>query len=653
MRPLCSLVMLILVGVTYPASASQPWKQLQSQNFTVIGQTTDQQLHEVAFRLEQFRAALWRLFPRGHLAASAPVVVTVFPDKSSNRPYMPRFHGRTVEVAGLFVPGPDVNHVTLNLDDPAAAFSVVFHEYVHLLVGSIITSPPLWLHEGLAEYYSTFEVTDEGTRVHLGGVPADHVMLLRHQPLLPLRELFAVTHDSPLYNEGSKRSVFYAQSWALMHYLLVGNPVRTPQLGDFLDRISSGRPVEAAFREAFQMAPDGLSEELRRYLQGNVFKGRAWTFDEAMGLSSPGPSRPVSRADLRAHLADLLMRLGHNDEAMERLLGGSQQVTPSANFLKSLGRVYMREGHFDAAVSTLERAVSLAPSDSYAHYYLGLAHMHRLEENGRLFARNRPVAAAARRELLSALELNPGAVDALAQLGLLESLDRHTIGSGRARLERAVALAPTRPEYRIALGELQVRQGDYDSARNSLRPLVALLPRGILRTRATDLMAAAGKDTPAGPDGPAPLVARSPGDAASGEATESTGLASMGRSGGRSRVVPSLRSLRSGEDQVEAQFASLDCSDRAVVARFVTPDGASVGVSTADPGAVQFISYRPDVTGSLRCGRRSGTERVLVTWVSSDSAPARTGRELIAVEFLPDGFTVRAATAASTFPSSW
>ena len=44
---------------------------------------------------------------------------------------------------------------------------------------------------------------------------------------IPLPELMAVRHDSPLYNEGDRRSIFYAESWALLHYLLMGSPSGT------------------------------------------------------------------------------------------------------------------------------------------------------------------------------------------------------------------------------------------------------------------------------------------------------------------------------------------------------------------------------------------------------------------------------------------
>ena len=62
---------------------------------------------------------------------------------------------------------------------------------------------PLWLNEGLAELYSTFE--SEDGKVAIGKPIERHVYWLRDQPLIPLRELFAVDVDSPTYNEGRRQ----------------------------------------------------------------------------------------------------------------------------------------------------------------------------------------------------------------------------------------------------------------------------------------------------------------------------------------------------------------------------------------------------------------------------------------------------------------
>ena len=76
----------------------------------------------------------------------------------------------------------------------------------------------------------------------LGRVKEEHVYDLRER-FIPLAELLAVDHKSPLYNEGDRRGVFYAESWALVHYLLIGNPKRKGQLAAYLREVRRRRAV--------------------------------------------------------------------------------------------------------------------------------------------------------------------------------------------------------------------------------------------------------------------------------------------------------------------------------------------------------------------------------------------------------------------------
>ena len=96
---------------------------------------------------------------------------------------------------------------------------MIFHEYVHLLVGNALAEVPTWFNEGLAEYYSTYQMLGE-REATLGRVHENHVFALRER-FIPLTELLAVDHRSPLYNEGDRRNIFYAESWSLVPYLLL------------------------------------------------------------------------------------------------------------------------------------------------------------------------------------------------------------------------------------------------------------------------------------------------------------------------------------------------------------------------------------------------------------------------------------------------
>jgi hypothetical protein len=105
---------------------------------------------------------------------------------------------------------------------------------------------PLWFEEGTAEFYGSFRATDREARI---GLPVeDHIARLRESKMIPLERLFAVDSDSPEYSADERRGVFYAESWALVHYLLRGNPSRTPQLGRFLVLLKASRATRRSAR---------------------------------------------------------------------------------------------------------------------------------------------------------------------------------------------------------------------------------------------------------------------------------------------------------------------------------------------------------------------------------------------------------------------
>jgi hypothetical protein len=72
----------------------------------------------------------------------------------------------------------------------------------------------------------------------LGTPLVPYIRLLREQELLPLSTLFSIGTNSPHYNEQDKTGIFYGESWALIHYLMLGDSGRQEQLHRFLQQVS-------------------------------------------------------------------------------------------------------------------------------------------------------------------------------------------------------------------------------------------------------------------------------------------------------------------------------------------------------------------------------------------------------------------------------
>ncbi len=219
-HPLLWIPTALLAAGVFPVHAQlrevplvqRQWFETRTLHFNIYSCGAPQEANKVAGQLEEFCDA-YSLLAGSQAVASPPIVVMAFPDHESLKPFLPLYHGQPENLAGFFQHGNDENLIVLSLPEPGAAsmdMTVVFHEYTHLLFRRNDRIWPLWLKEGMAELYSTFATTGYSALI---AQPIDHhLQLLAHEPLMPLTELFAVTHDSPQYNERERQGIFYAES---------------------------------------------------------------------------------------------------------------------------------------------------------------------------------------------------------------------------------------------------------------------------------------------------------------------------------------------------------------------------------------------------------------------------------------------------------
>src|ERR1019366_5765805 len=228
MIPQALRIITLLLAWAAAAAPGQPgplpltqrhWFEGRTAHFNIYSCGSTQEVARGAGRLEQFREA-YSLLAGAQAVASPPIVVMAFPDLASMRPFLPLYQDKPANLTAFFNRGSDENLIVLALPGTNSAYTdmeVIFHEYTHLLFRHNDRIWPLWLKEGMAEVYSTFETT--GCNARIGNPIGHHLRLLAQQPLLPLAELFAVTHDSPQYNERDRQGIFYAESWLLTQFL--------------------------------------------------------------------------------------------------------------------------------------------------------------------------------------------------------------------------------------------------------------------------------------------------------------------------------------------------------------------------------------------------------------------------------------------------
>lgn len=381
----------------------------------------------------------------------------MFKDGGALAPYRLVFEGKPVDVGGYLLSRPEADYVAVNADPRGDARSIVYHEYLHSVLRNNYPGLPLWLHEGLAQLYSTF---GEG---RIGRPIEDHASWVQSNPLLPVSELFALDVHSKDYHEGARRKVFYAQTWALAHYLLVGNPSRRDLTLRYLRTLARGEPADEAFRAAFG---GELDAELLAYVRRGTF---AHAEAPAGAVKESGfRVAPLPRADLLARLGLLLSFLdpSRRTDAEEHLKAALAANPEHGAALAGLGILAEQAGRKEEAVSRLERAARAAPDDFLIQYHYGLARLELAPDREAL----RQAADAFRR----AVALRPEFADAWARLGYALSFETPLPPEAERAFETAHRLRPadTGTAYNLML--LRVRNGKAEEAEALIERVIAV-----------------------------------------------------------------------------------------------------------------------------------------------------------------------------------
>ena len=481
---MCSMKKLFLVVLTAAfvlcflptrsTSAKETWRSVRSKNFYLIGNAGDRDIRQVATKLEQFRQGFSKLYPKARLSSGVPITVIVFKSSSSFTPFMPVYNGKTTRVGGYFQPGEEANYILLTSDMSGEhPYRTIYHEFVHSLVNDNTSSPlPVWFNEGIAEVYSTFEVTSGDKSAILGAPVNYHLETLQENKLIPLQRLLSIKHDSPEYNENNRRSIFYSESWALVHYLMLGNGhKRQPQLSKFIDLVTSGKSTDDAFTEAFQTDYATLQKELMNYCSRTAYPALEIHFDEKLSFDKDMVSAEISEAEGEFNLGNCLNNQGRPDAEVHLLKAIS--IDPNmAEALAVLGKLRVTQGNVDEAKGYLEKA-SNANSKSYlAHYYYALAlskegqtdrsHVSRFTQGN---------VEKMRAALGKAIQINPQFVASYQLLGFINLVENEQIDESISMLTKASAYAPGRQNLNFILGQLYLRKLNFDMARKLIAPI--------------------------------------------------------------------------------------------------------------------------------------------------------------------------------------
>lgn len=438
------------------------WIELRSPNFIVVSNANDGQARRVARQFEMIRAVFREYFGRSGTSTEQPVLILAAKDENTLKALIPEFWAKRglSHPAGVCLDSAESDYIALRLDvslnqEAYEPFEPVYHEYVHYLTRQLIAKLPLWMVEGLAEFYGNTRF--ESKVVYLGAPSATNILLLKDTPLLPVSALFAIDRNSPYYHEQSKTSIFYAESWALTHYLIARDwNEKTHRTNDFVRLVETGMdPTTAAAQTIGD--PAALEGQLRAYVHRLSFTAAGMkppTIDEtAFRL------RAVSDAEALAVRADFMAHDQHYSEAQQMLqeaLNGDPKLDVA---YEGLAYLALQQNNAAEAEKWSAQALALNPESYRANYYYAWSLL-------RQGTADPAKAAKAEQSLRAVIKYNPDfvpAYDSLAYVLVFEG-GKEKLDEAYMMTLQAVTREPGNMQYRLRAVEVLERQHRADDA---------------------------------------------------------------------------------------------------------------------------------------------------------------------------------------------
>lgn len=467
----------ILVAIESPAVGREiydgRWIEARSPNFVVASAIDADATVRLVQELEDFRQVVASFTNVRVLEPRVPTWMFVFPREVGSL-------GLSGLVAGLFHNDMRANFAIVRVVPGVPLSQVIQHEYAHFLMHNQGSQAyPRWYDEGLAEVLATVNLR-EGA-FDFGNASMGRLYEL-YQPGAWMSYERLVDDDQ--VRDMSQKEVlrYYAQSWALVHYLSFGKPgfSVTDALTAYLDDRESGTRSTPAFERAFGEDASTLARVVQRYLKKGARYGRG-------NLKSPFAAdavqvRQLPRDEVAAAVAGLFLMRGRQAEADARTEADAGASACAAAALADNPRnaralviqadLHKFAGRYAEAQALYPQAIALQPENDLHHldfgeYWLDLA------EAASDGAQRRELLSKARQEFVLAHKLNDRNPETLAMYGSSFLAAGEDPARGLDTLELAHQLLPSESGIKLLLARVYMAVGRGGEAQPLLRSVIA------------------------------------------------------------------------------------------------------------------------------------------------------------------------------------
>lgn len=450
----------------FAAPAHAEWRKATTEHFVIYGDVSESGLRNYAQKVERFDRLLRTWFPPDpnviaprltiYLADGRPDMLKVWPDMPEN-------------VGGFYTPGEE-RIFAVTGGTGAENDHTLFHEYGHHYMQQNLTGAyPGWFSEGFAEYFATADLSPGHMRVGLHDEGRMNSLTLGANSWMPMDQVLR----SRSFDTGSRGHFYYAQSWALTHYLM-STPERRAKLGLYLGAIMSGRDPIDALTGTIDRTPAQLQDDVRRYISGRInFLSQAHEFPPAEVSVTPLSPAEAELVWLDLRLARFVpeeRRAGNLAEA--RRIAARYPGDPVA--ARVLAQAHLDMQQPDDAVAVMRPVTEAHPDEPLGQRFFATVLMDagdKASEGGDA-DRRQALYAEARRALARAY-----AADAMDYRTYL-ALNRNRRGASTYPsdndleiLRTGVELAPQVSSLRYQAAQAMMNRGQYAQAVVYLLPL--------------------------------------------------------------------------------------------------------------------------------------------------------------------------------------
>ena len=440
-----------------PARAKDDkWVEARSANFIVVSNASTQQARNTAIHFEQIREMFRQSFTYAKDRPTPVITILAAKDEDTLRQLLPEYWATKghAHPSGIFINSLYQMSVAVQLSGMGEnPYEAINHEYYHSLTVPYFPRLTVWISEGMADFYGNSTIGDKTAT--LGMANPGLIALLHQEPLIPLSTLFQVDHSSRYYNEGDKATIFYAESWALTHYLMLGdNGAHRQSLGTYLSALGEGASQEDAAAKAF-----GDLGQLQKALQSYVNNTSFYQMQIAAPPKIPESAvqvRPLSDAEASAYRGGFLSLHKQYMEA-DQLLREAARIDPNlALAQQNLAVFYILQDKSADALTALSAAIELDPNNTLTRF-LRAQLISQTSGSGQSDTQ-------VETDLRTAITVNPNFAPAYGLLAAHLGLRGQQLPEALEFAKKGVLLEPGNISYQIGLAQVLARMRQYDQA---------------------------------------------------------------------------------------------------------------------------------------------------------------------------------------------